>query len=168
MISYERRVNYYRTDKMGITHHSNYSRFMEEARMDYLQKFGCPMTLSESKGLTSPAVSLSCEYKHPTTYSDSLVILVTVKKYTGARLCLGYKIINRDTGELAARAESTHCFIDSDNEQVSVKRHIPELDTALRRELEEVAKHGADEYKCVSTRTELRTDPADRIAAALC
>lgn len=144
MISYERRVNYYETDKMGITHHSNYIRFMEEARMDYLQKIGCPMTLIESKGLTSPVVSLSCEYKHPTTYSDSLAILVTVKKYTGARLCLDYKIINRDTGELAARAESTHCFIDSGKKPVSVKRLIPELDTALRRELEEAAKQGSD------------------------
>ena len=29
---FERKVNYYETDKMGITHHSNYIR-MEEARV---------------------------------------------------------------------------------------------------------------------------------------
>ena len=27
---YERRINYYETDRMGIVHHSNYIRFMEE------------------------------------------------------------------------------------------------------------------------------------------
>ena len=29
---YERKVNYYETDKMGVVHHSNYIRYMEEAR----------------------------------------------------------------------------------------------------------------------------------------
>ena len=31
MQEYIRRINYYETDKMGVTHHSNYVRFMEEA-----------------------------------------------------------------------------------------------------------------------------------------
>ena len=29
MKPYEHKVNYYETDKMGITHHSNYIRIME-------------------------------------------------------------------------------------------------------------------------------------------
>ena len=29
---YERKINYYETDKMGIVHHSNYIKFLEEAR----------------------------------------------------------------------------------------------------------------------------------------
>ena len=28
---YERRINYYETDRMGVVHHSNYIRFLEEA-----------------------------------------------------------------------------------------------------------------------------------------
>ena len=35
---YERRINYYETDKMGIVHHSNYIRFFEEARLDMMKK----------------------------------------------------------------------------------------------------------------------------------
>ncbi len=31
MGKYIHKVHYYETDKMGITHHSNYIRFMEEA-----------------------------------------------------------------------------------------------------------------------------------------
>ena len=30
--TYKRIINYYETDKMGIVHHSNYIRFLEEAR----------------------------------------------------------------------------------------------------------------------------------------
>jgi YbgC/YbaW family acyl-CoA thioester hydrolase len=37
---YIHKVNYYETDKMGVTHHSNYIRWMEEARVDFLEKAG--------------------------------------------------------------------------------------------------------------------------------
>ena len=32
---YIHRVHYYETDRMGVTHHSNYIRMMEEARVDF-------------------------------------------------------------------------------------------------------------------------------------
>ena len=36
MIPYIHEVKYYECDRMGVTHHSNYIRFMEEARV-YVQ-----------------------------------------------------------------------------------------------------------------------------------
>ena len=33
MFSYKRRVKYYETDRMGVVHHSNYLKIIEEARM---------------------------------------------------------------------------------------------------------------------------------------
>ena len=33
---YNRRVKYYETDRMGVVHHSNYLRLLEDARMDWL------------------------------------------------------------------------------------------------------------------------------------
>ena len=37
---YQHYVQYYETDKMGVTHHSNYIRFMEEARVDFFKNIG--------------------------------------------------------------------------------------------------------------------------------
>ncbi len=37
---YVHRVKYYETDKMGITHHSNYVRWMEEARVSAMDEMG--------------------------------------------------------------------------------------------------------------------------------
>ena len=79
MSKYIHRVNYYETDKMGITHHSNYMRFMEEARMNFLSEIGYPMTRLEKEGITSPVVSVNCEYKHTTTYSDEIEIEVALE-----------------------------------------------------------------------------------------
>ena len=40
MHTYKHEVKYYECDRMGVTHHSNYVRFMEEARVDYLDQLG--------------------------------------------------------------------------------------------------------------------------------
>ena len=45
---YVRKVQYYETDRMGIVHHSNYIRWMEEARTDVLEQIGLPYDKIES------------------------------------------------------------------------------------------------------------------------
>ena len=38
MWDYRRRVNYYETDRMGVVHHSNYLRLIEEARLAWIEQ----------------------------------------------------------------------------------------------------------------------------------
>ena len=63
MFSYDWVVQYYETDRMGITHHSNYIRFMEEARVDFLKNIGWGYDKLEEDGVVSPVVSVNCNYK---------------------------------------------------------------------------------------------------------
>lgn len=133
MSKYIHRVNYYETDKMGITHHSNYMRFMEEARMNFLSEIGYPMTRLEKEGITSPVVSVNCEYKHTTTYSDEIEIEVVFEKYTGVKLFLSYTMRNSNTNEIVAIASSTHCFIDEAGRPIALKKYAPEFDAVLRQ-----------------------------------
>lgn len=132
MSKYIHRVNYYETDKMGITHHSNYIRFMEEARMNFLSEIGYPMIRLEKEGITSPVVSVNCEYKHTTTYSDEIEIEVALEKYTGVKLFLSYTMRNSNTGETVAVASSAHCFIDENGRPITVKKRVPEFDAVLK------------------------------------
>ena len=132
MSKYIHKVNYYETDKMGITHHSNYIRFMEEARMNFLSEIGYPMTRLEEEGITSPVVSVNCEYNHTTTYSDDIEIEVVMEKYTGVKLFLSYTMRNPNTNEIVAMASSTHCFIDENGRPIAVKKRAPEFDAILR------------------------------------
>lgn len=134
MSKYIQKVNYYETDKMGITHHSNYIRFMEEARMSFLTEIGYPMTKLEAGGITSPVVSVNCEYKHPTTYSDEIEIEVTLTQYTGVKLSLSYVMRNAATGVIVAVASSSHCFIDKNGRPIAIKKHFLEFDEVLRKE----------------------------------
>ena len=43
-IVFERKLNYYETDRMGVVHHSNYIRFLEEARCFWLEQEGIPFS----------------------------------------------------------------------------------------------------------------------------
>lgn len=125
MKSYTHKVNFYETDKMGITHHSNYIRFMEEAREDFLEKVGYGYARMESEGLISPTVSVNVEYKKPTTFNDVINIEVSIKDVTPVRSFWTYKMTVN--GEVVCLAESTHCFIDKNGRPVSTKKASPEV-----------------------------------------
>ena len=80
MKPYIHKVNYYETDKMGITHHSNYVRFMEETRVFYMDQMGWSYAKMEETGIASPVVSLECTFKKPTTFADEITIELKVEK----------------------------------------------------------------------------------------
>ena len=132
MTPYIHTVQYYETDKMGIAHHSNYVRWMEEARMELLRQMGWPMSRLEAEGITSPVVSVECKYLRPTTYDDRISILVTVEQYTGVKLRLSYNMTNETTGETVLTAASSHCFIDENSRPISLEKRFPAFDEALR------------------------------------
>ena len=83
---YLHKVNYYETDKMGITHHSNYIRYMEEARVDFLDQLGWSFIKLEEEGMASPVMSVEGVYKKSTTFPDTIEIMVGIEKLSAAKL----------------------------------------------------------------------------------
>lgn len=55
---YTHRVQYYETDKMGIVHHSNYIRWFEEARIDWMRHCGISYREMEKQGIIVPVLEL--------------------------------------------------------------------------------------------------------------
>ena len=133
MTSYLHQVHYYETDRMGITHHSNYIRWMEEARVAFLEELGFGYDRLEKLGIQSPVTQVACEYKRPTTFPDRVAVSVKVEEYTGVRLTLAYEMKNAETGELAALGSSGHCFLDGFGRPVRLKKELPEFDCLLKR-----------------------------------
>lgn len=76
--------------------------------MKLLCEIGYPITRPEKEGITSPVISVSCEYKLPTTYDDSIEIEIEIVKYTGVRLSFSYVMKNSDTNVTVAVASSSH------------------------------------------------------------
>ena len=104
---YKHTVQYYETDRMGITHHSNYIRWMEEARVDFLEQAGWGYDKLEEAGIISPVTSVQCQYKESTTFRDEVEIFVAVKEFKGVRLVLEYNCLlyTSDAADDASRVD---------------------------------------------------------------
>ena len=124
---YERKINYYETDKMGIVHHSNYIRFMEEGRCAWLESVDMPFDKIEENGVTIPTLGVSCDYKHHITYGDTILIEMYTTEYNGVRMKIEYVIKNKETGEVVSTGETKHCFTNKSLRPVNLKKYAPEF-----------------------------------------
>ena len=129
---FERRINYYETDGMGIVHHSNYIRFLEEARCFWLDNCGMPYADFERQGISIPVLAVNCEYKHHVAYDATILIKVFVKEYNGVRMTIGYDVRDKKSGNTVIIAETKHCFTDRNLKAVNLKKHLPEYDKKFR------------------------------------
>lgn len=132
MKKYIHKVNYYETDKMGITHHSNYIRWMEEARINFLEQIGFGYDKLEDEGIISPVIGIECEYKTSTTFSDEIEIDVKVKEFKGVKLTIEYIMTNVKTKELIMEGISKHCFLNKEGKPIILKKDFPDFDKKLK------------------------------------
>lgn len=123
---YTHKVQYYETDMMGITHHSNYIRWMEEARTDFLDKLDWPYKRMEEEGVFSPVIGVECSYKKTTTYEDIINIETEVEEFKGIKLKLKYTMTKED-GTIACIGKSEHCFLNKEGMPISLKKTRPDL-----------------------------------------
>ena len=138
MKPYVHTVQYYETDKMGITHHSNYIRWMEEARVDFLKQEGLDYAGLEEEGIVSPTIEVNCKYKKSTTFPDTIQITVHVRAFNGVKLFLVYEM-KTDDQKTVAEAESVHCFLNKEGKPVRMEKEYPALYNKLRSLVEETA-----------------------------
>lgn len=130
MDAYIHDVKCYECDAMGITHHSNYVRFMEEARCYVLEQLGFPFNEIETAGYVSPVVSISVRYRKPTRFPDKVQITTRLSEMRGLKFTFVYEM---KVGEATVcTAESTHCLMDRDGRPVRLEETFPELVEKLR------------------------------------
>ena len=124
---YERKINYYETDRMGVVHHSNYIRFLEEARCYWLDKENIPFDLLEENGITVPVLSVNVNYKYHVTYGDTLIVNVFMKEYNGVRMTVGYELTDKKNGNVILTGETKHCFTNKELKPINLKKVNPEF-----------------------------------------
>lgn len=124
MKTYIHKVKYYECDRMGITHHSNYIRFMEEARVDLMDQLGYGFERMEADGVVSPVMSVSCNYRKSTTFQDEIAVEVRLAKVSTLKFSFTY--VGRMNGQVVFTGESTHCLLE-DGKAIDVKQRYPML-----------------------------------------
>jgi acyl-CoA thioester hydrolase len=120
-------AKYYETDQMAVIHHSNYIRWFEEARVDFLEQIGLGYDKIEAAGLYSPVLGVSCEYKSSVRFNEQVIILPKLAFFNGIKMTIEYLVFDANTRQLRAAGESKHCFVSKDFKPVSLKKDYPEM-----------------------------------------
>jgi acyl-CoA thioester hydrolase len=121
------RVAFYETDAMGIVHHANYVRFLELARVVWMDEHDRPYREYAAEGLNFATTSVEVHYLRSARFDDVLSVTTWMEWLRGASLRMAYEIRRGD--ELVVTAATEHAMVDGDGRA----RRIPEERRAVLR-----------------------------------
>lgn len=125
---YDRRVAFSDTDAMGVTHHANYLRYCEEARVAWMRA----RDLAETHWPRSERVLALLHYQvwhlRPCTFDDLLRVYLQVRR-DGLKIQFQYAIYKG--GERICEAETLHVAVDTKLKPV---RPLPQFLNVLEKE----------------------------------
>ncbi|MBQ7454525.1 MAG: acyl-CoA thioesterase [Selenomonadaceae bacterium] len=104
------RVKFFDTDTMNVVHHSNYIRWFETGRVEFLRALGLTLTEMMEDGILFPIVEISAKFHAPAKFDDELEILTTAETLTRAKMKFNYVIRRRGEEKILAEGISTNVF----------------------------------------------------------
>ena len=107
------RVEYHHTDQMGIVHHSNYVKFFEVARTEWLRAAGLTYAEMERRGVMMPIVDVRIKYRQPAYYDELITVRAEVMQMPMARMTFYYEVRGEDGRDIASGL-TTLGFIDKE------------------------------------------------------
>ncbi len=136
IVTYRREVYYYETDRMDCVHHSNYIRWFEEARVNFMRESGFPYDKLEASGVLSPVLHAEADYRSMCRFGERVLIDVHIESYTGTRIGFCYRVTDEATGALRCEGVTRHCFVNQEGRPVSLRKASPAYDQRARELLE--------------------------------
>ncbi len=92
----EHRVPFYETDAMRIVHHTNYIRWFELARVEWLDQWDEPYRRYYERDLHLATTKVHVEYRQSARFDDVVQIHTWLEWSRGASLCMAYSIDRGD------------------------------------------------------------------------
>lgn len=93
MFSWPVRVYIEDTDLGGIVYHSNYLKFMERARTEWLRQFGYSQEKLRQQDTLFVVRSLQIDYKAPARLDDELIVTVVIEQTRKVGLLIKQQVI---------------------------------------------------------------------------
>lgn len=112
--SYNIRVRYSETDRMGYCYHGNYASYFEMGRVEALRALGVVYKSLEDQGILLPVVSMNTSFKSPATYDDQLRLETRLISASNCTLEFSYMLFNQ-SGVLLTTASTVLVFVNQAN-----------------------------------------------------
>ncbi|MBK78072.1 MAG: thioesterase [Flavobacteriaceae bacterium] len=107
-------VRYYETDQMGFVHHSNYLRYFELARIEWISSLGFSYQKMEEKGYLMPVINANVNYKKPLNFGKSFRVKIQSNNIPKVKFELKYEVIS-ENNEILATGSTILVFLSSHN-----------------------------------------------------
>jgi len=105
-------IRFFEVDAYGVVWHGHYIGWFEVGRNELTQRFNIgPLQLKE-RNLLAPVVELTCQFKLPASFGDSLIIQTTMERTEVAKLIFHYRVLHQGNGKILATGSTTHVLTD--------------------------------------------------------
>ncbi len=113
------RVKFYDTDLMGVVHHSNYIRWFETARVEFLRNVGIDLNEMLNDGILFPIVEVQAKYLNPAKFDDELELEIIPAVMTKVKWEFEYKIRRAGEEKILVEGFSRNVFTNAETGKIT-------------------------------------------------
>ncbi|HHW01134.1 MAG TPA: acyl-CoA thioesterase [Clostridiaceae bacterium] len=119
-------------DKMLIVHHSDYLKWFEIGRRDYLRKAGIPHSEINRLGFYLPISEIECKFKSPAKYGDEVAVITKITSISCVKVVFEYRILNKANGRTLAVGKTIHAWTDKNIKPLNIEKAAPQIYASLK------------------------------------
>jgi len=117
------RVIYADTDAMGVVYHTNYIKWFELGRNEFMRQLGVPYTELGKLGLNLPLIKVSCDYLKFAMYDQLLTIETKFDYIKRASIRFNSRIWDENKENVLVEGYTIHACTNNEGKI----RRIPKL-----------------------------------------
>ena len=110
MIAIKDRVRFVETDLMGVVHHSNYLRWFEMARVEYLRRANVMLPELIAAGILFPITDVQCKYIQSAHFDEIIRVEAELVDFSRAKLRFDYRVLRDEDNLLLAEGSTQNVF----------------------------------------------------------
>lgn len=118
-------AQYYETDQMGVIHHANYVKWMEESRNEFFKSLGINFNKIEEQEVYMAVLYQNVKYLKSVKYNEKVEITCHCIKISSTKIDFVYDFYNIDKSCICAQGNTSHCFVNKTLEPVVFKKMFP-------------------------------------------
>ena len=123
MIAIKDRVRFVETDLMGVVHHSNYLRWFEMARVEYLRRANVMLPELIAAGILFPITDVQCRYVQSARFDEIVRVEAELVDFSRVKLCFSNRVL-RDTDDILLAEGATKNVFTGANGKIA---RLPQL-----------------------------------------
>ncbi len=115
--TFDLRVRYGETDRMGFLFHAHYANYYEIGRTESIRQLGLSYRQIEEAGILMPVTDLSIKFMLPAHYDERITVVSVIPKMPEVRMIVQGEMLN-EAGQCINRSEVRLTFLDAESKRI--------------------------------------------------